>query len=119
MTHKEMTTNIRRRLKAEGVKARVDMTEACGVKYIRVFVPKPDGLFTEEEQRKIRFIAKLNRLTRARGSEIDVERMTDPQSMHFEFRADAYADVPEVVGRVAEAEEAAFNKWMEARYAQG
>lgn len=110
MTHKEMTASIRKRIKVAGIKARVDMAEACGVKYIRVFVPKFDATFTDDEQRKIRFIAKLNRLTRARRSEIDVERMTDPQSMHFEFHADLYADIPEVVGRVAEAEAAAFNK---------
>ena len=107
MTHKEMTANIRKRLKVEGVKARVDMIEACGVKCIRVFVPAFDATFTDEEQRKIRFIAKLNRLTRARRSEIDVERMTDPKSMHFEFHADLYGDIPEVVGRQPQP---AFNK---------
>lgn len=119
MTHKEMTANIRKRLRGEGVKARVDMSEACGVKYIRVFVIAPDLFFSESDQRTIRTIAKLNRLTRARRSEIDVERMTDPQSMHFEFHADLYDDVPNVVGRVQEAEQAAFNKRMEARYAKG
>lgn len=119
MDHKEMTANIRKRLQAEGVKARVDMAEACGVKYIRVYVTAPDLLFSENDQRTIRFIAKLNRLTRARRSEIDVERMTDPQSMHFEFHADLYDDVPDVVGMVQEAEQSAFNKRTEQRYAKG
>ena len=87
LTHKEMTAHLRKRIKVAGIKARVDMSEACGVKYIRVFVPAHDVTFTDAEQREIRFIAKCNKLTRARGEEIDVERMTDPMSMHFEFHA--------------------------------
>jgi sugar phosphate isomerase/epimerase len=114
MTHKEMTANIRKRLKVEGVKARVDMSEACGIKCIRVFVPAPDHMFSEDDQRTIRTIAKLNRLTRSRGSEIDVERMTDPQSMHFEFHPDVYADIPEVVGRQPQP---AYNKDEESAHA--
>ena len=85
LTHKEITAHIRSRIKAEKIKARVDMFATCGVKYIRVFVPAHDAVFSEENQRTIRNIAKCNNLTRARGEEIDVERMTDPQSMHFEF----------------------------------
>jgi hypothetical protein len=119
IAHKEIVAHIRKRIKAAGISARVTMSDSCGQSVVHVFTTGPDVLFTESEQREIRFIAKCCKLTRAYGAEIDVDRMTDPTGMRFEYHADAYADLPEVVGRVAEAEEAAFNKRMEARYAKG
>ena len=88
MTHKEMTAHIRYRVKVAGVKAKVKMAEPqIGDRQIRVACPAYDRPFTDDEQRQIRFIAKVNGLTRARGSEIDVERMTDPMEMVFYYHA--------------------------------
>lgn len=83
MTHKELAKHFRNRLRHEGIKARCDMMVSCGSKALRVFVPAFDATFSEDEQRVIRTIAKANGLTLVRGMEIDIERMTDPQSMHF------------------------------------
>lgn len=85
MSHKEMTSHIRKRVAASGIKARVMMRKYCGVRGISVVVPAYEIQFTESEQRKIRLIAKVNGLTRARGMEIDIERMTDPAQVNFEF----------------------------------
>ena len=85
MSHKEMTSHIRTRVAASGIKARVMMRNYCGVRGIAVVVPAYEIQFTESEQRGIRLIAKVNGLTRARGMEIDIERMTDPSQVNFEF----------------------------------
>lgn len=85
MSHKEMTSHIRTRVSASGIKARVMMRNYCGVRGIAVVVPAYEIQFTASEQREIRIIAKVNGLTRARGTEIDIERMTDPAQVNFEF----------------------------------
>jgi hypothetical protein len=43
--------------------------------------------FTEEEQREIRLIAKVNGLTHAQGLEIDIDQMTDPMQHTFQVPA--------------------------------
>lgn len=80
--HSEMTAHLRKRIAAEGIKARV--RKCPGHKTgIQVF-PVAYGLeFTETEQRFIRNLAKINGLTLVRGLEIDVERMTDGHGMDF------------------------------------
>lgn len=87
MNHKELTAHIRKRIKVAGIKALCEMQVSCGHKVIAISVPKYDVSFTDDEQRKIRHIAKCNRLTWVRGMEIDIEQMTDPQA--FKFYADA------------------------------
>jgi hypothetical protein len=87
MTHKEMTKHLRNRLKVAGIKARVAMCDSCGQPIIKVHPVSAEARFSDDEQRTIRHIAECNKLTRARGMEIDVERMTDPFGMRFEFRA--------------------------------
>ena len=89
MTHKEMTSHIRARVAASGIKARVMMRNYCGVRGIAVVTPAYEIEFTESEQREIRLIAKANGLTHARRSEIDLDRMTDPMQHNFEFHGAA------------------------------
>jgi len=89
MTHKEMTSHIRARVAASGIKARVMMRKYCGVRGIAVVTPAYEIEFTESEQREIRLIAKVNGLTHARRSEIDLDRMTDPMQHNFEFHGAA------------------------------
>lgn len=76
---KEMTAHLRNRIKAEGIKARVRFLGRS----IQVFPCAYGVEFSETEQRAIRFIAKVNKLTAIRGQEIDVDRMTDPHGMEF------------------------------------
>jgi hypothetical protein len=83
LNHKEMAAHLRKRIRQSGISARVKMNESCGYKYITVVVPCYGEEFTESEQREIRHIAKCNKLTRVRGSEINVDRMTDPIQMDF------------------------------------
>jgi hypothetical protein len=87
MSHKEITKHIRTRVAASGIKARVMMRNYCGVREIAVVTPAYEIEFTESEQREIRLIAKVNGLTHARRSEIDLGRMTDPMQHNFEFHA--------------------------------
>ncbi len=82
-TLKEMTANLRKRFKREKIKARVRMSPGASDPCIQVFGVTPEYVFSEHEQRTIRFIANCNRLTRPRGEPIDIERMTDPQHFHF------------------------------------
>lgn len=76
----EMAKHLRKRFKAEGIACRC---KKAGAKEIIVSVPAYGIEFSEDEQRKIRFIAKCNKLTSVRGLEIDIERMTDPHQIHF------------------------------------
>lgn len=78
---KQMTAHLRGRISHEGIKARVRMAPGGGS--IQVFPVAYDISFTEDEQRTIRFIAKVNKLTLVRGMEIQVEQMTDPSGMEF------------------------------------
>jgi len=83
MTHREMTKHIRTRIAKAGIKVRVRLYESCGDNYIQVFGVTPDAQFSEAEQREIRIIAQVNRLTLAQGMPIDLERMTN--STRFDF----------------------------------
>lgn len=83
MNHRELTQHIRGRIKAAGIKARVNMDVCCGSKKIIVYVTEPRAVFTDEEQRTIRLIAQCNRLTWVRGMQIDIEQMTNPQQFNF------------------------------------
>ena len=71
MNHKQMTAHIRNRIKVAGIKARVRLYAACGVRWIQVAGATSDQQFTAEEQRVINRIAKGNHLTGARGLEIN------------------------------------------------
>jgi hypothetical protein len=77
----EMAAHIRHLVKREGIKARVRVTP--GYSSIQVFPPKYEIEFSNEEQRKIRFIADCNKLTLVQGMKIDINRMTDPHGMQF------------------------------------
>jgi hypothetical protein len=85
MSHKEMTKHIRNRVAASGIKARVMMRNYCCVHGITVVTRAYDIEISESEQREIRLIAKANKLTGARGMEIDLDRMTDPMQHNFEY----------------------------------
>jgi len=88
MTHKELTAHIRNRIKAAGIKAKVRMIDGnAGAKVIQVNVPEYGMEFSHAEQREIRLIAQVNKLTLVRGMEIDLDRMTDPHSFDFYMRA--------------------------------
>jgi hypothetical protein len=91
LTHKEMAAHIRKRIKVAGIKARVQMREACGDQYIQVFGVTFDAEFTDQEQREIRQIAKTNGLTLAQGMEIDVEQMTNSKTFEFVFHGSKHA----------------------------
>ena len=81
--HKQLTAHVRRRLKAEGIKARCAMQAYCGQRVISIVPSTPDARFTDDEQRIIRTIADVNRLTGPRGLPIDLERMTDGPGAKF------------------------------------
>lgn len=86
LSHKEMTAHIRRRIKAYGIKANVRMQDCCGgAKVIQVNTPEYGLEFTEEQQRSIRHIASVNRLTWVKGLPIDVEQMTNPFDFNFYY----------------------------------
>jgi len=82
----ELTKHIRRRIKASGIRALCRHTKTCGSEFIRIDVPSCGTSFTESEQREIKLIAKVNKLTLAKGMEIDIEQMTNPKQ--FVFLAD-------------------------------
>lgn len=88
MDHKELTSHIRNRIKAAGIKAKCKMSISCGNRTIRIDAPAYDVLFTEEQQREIRLIAKCNRLKWVRGLEIDIEQMTNPHEFAFYMQED-------------------------------
>lgn len=81
---KEMTKHIRTVLSVEGITARVRLIPG-GKKGMQVFPTSYEAKFSEEEQKKIRTIAKANHLTLVRGIEIVIDRMTDPNGMEFYF----------------------------------
>lgn len=88
LTHKEITTHFRKRVKAAGINARIKMNEACGVKYVTVAVPSYEARFTSEELNEIGIIAQVLKLTGARGSEIDLSnivQLTGKTQWNFEF----------------------------------
>lgn len=73
--------HIRNRISAAGIKARVRIAPGGGS--LQVLAPAYGVVFSEEDQRQIRLIAKCNRLTWVRGMEINIEQMTNPQSFSF------------------------------------
>jgi len=84
-SHKEMTAHIRQRIAKAGIKASVSKYTSCGASWIRVAVTKADLNFTQLEQTAIKIIAKSNKLTKARGLEIDIYSSTNPQQFDFVF----------------------------------
>lgn len=88
MTHKEMTAKIRAALKSAGVNAKCNMSESCGIKYIRVCMMKFGDEWTSNEAYNIGCIAKENGLTGARKSAIDPENirlLVRKDQFNFEF----------------------------------
>jgi len=85
LTHKEMTANIRKLIKASHIKALVRKQECCGSKVIQVNCPAFGIDFTSEEQNSIRKIAVSNGLTWVRGMPIDVDQNTSPSVFNFYF----------------------------------
>lgn len=88
LTHKEMTAHIRKRIKAEGIKARVRLYTACGTRYIQVFTPTYESRFAADEIEKFCVIASVNKLTCAQGAAIDEKHervLTGKQTWNFEF----------------------------------
>ncbi len=85
MTLQETAKHFRNRLRHEGINAKCKCYTSCGVQWIQVNVPSFDAEFSEEQQRTIRLIAKVNKLTRARGMEIDLEQMTDSKVATFAY----------------------------------
>ena len=85
LSHKDMAAHIRGRIKQAGIKARVQMDDFCGVLWIKVIGVTFESQFSEDEQRTIRQIAKVNGLTWAQGMEIKIEQMTDAKGFHFVF----------------------------------
>lgn len=85
--HKTLTNHIRKRLKVEGINARVKMqTGNAGTKVIVVAVPSYDDRFTDDEINRICLCAKANGLTFVKGEEINPflqERLTDKQQWDF------------------------------------
>lgn len=81
MNLKETAAHIRKRLKHEGIKAKVRVAPGGGC--VQVNAPAYGVEFSEEEQRKIRFIATCLNLTGVRGTKIVIERMTNPYDFHF------------------------------------
>lgn len=77
----ESAKHIRGRIKQRGIKARVRIAPGGGC--IQVFSVEYGVQFTEEEQREIRLIGKLNGFTWVRGMPIDIEQMTNPFEFNF------------------------------------
>ena len=78
---KQLAAHIRSRIKAAGIKARVCVAQGGG--FVQVFAPACDVTFTEDEQREIRIIGKVNGCTWVQGMEICIEQMTNPYDFRF------------------------------------
>lgn len=86
LDHKAMTAHIRKRIKHEGIAARVRMVEACGSRIIQVFGVTYEALWNERELRLIARIARVNGLTFVRGIEITEDHCAEmTKRAHFEF----------------------------------
>jgi hypothetical protein len=91
LTHKEMTSHIRNRLKASKIPARVRLYTACSTNYIHIFGVKSDSVWTSKQAQEINLIAAVNNLTGARRSNIDHSDAYWSQvkewrgDFHFEF----------------------------------
>jgi hypothetical protein len=77
----DLTKHLRNRIKAAGIKALVHKSKSGNA--IHVWVPNYDVDFSEDQQRTIRQIAVVNRLSWVRGLPIDVEQMTNPKNFVF------------------------------------
>ena len=77
----KMAARIRNRIKKSGIKARVRVAPGGG--FVQVNAPAFDAKFNEEEQYQIRLIAKVHGMTYVRGEEIDLIRMTNPETFSF------------------------------------
>ena len=73
--------HIRSRIKHAGIKARVRVAPGGGS--IQVNAPTHETVFSNEDQREIRLIAKVNGFTWVRGMEIVLEQMTNPSTFNF------------------------------------
>lgn len=80
-----MTANIRKSIKAAGIKALVRKQEGCGSKVIQVNCPSFGVDFSAEDQRSIRSIAVEAGLTWVQRMEIDVDQNTNPSVFNFYF----------------------------------
>jgi len=88
LTHKEMTAHIRKRVKAEGIRARVRLSNSCGIRSIQIIVPSYDARFTPAEIKTLSHIADCNHLTGSRGRKIDPSHesiLTGKQQWDFEY----------------------------------
>ena len=84
LTATQMAAHIRKRIKLEGIKARVRVSPATAA--VQVIVPAHDARFTSDECRMIAFIAKCNKLTMVRGDAIDVDLHAQlTGAMQFDF----------------------------------
>lgn len=84
MNHKEMTAHIRRRLSVSGIKASCRKQTICGARIVSVSPPAHNVEFTEDEQRQILLIGKVNGLTLVRGLAIETEGpMVHPHGVDF------------------------------------
>lgn len=69
-----MTAHIRGRIKVAGISAGVRKYESCGCVWVQVYAKINKGEhFSDEEQKKIKLIAKSNGLTWPQGLEIDID----------------------------------------------
>jgi len=88
LTHKEMTTHIRSRIKASGIKARVIGQRICDENRITIATPSYEVRFTSKELRDIAIIASANRLTMVMGVAIDInhiDRLTAKNEFVFVY----------------------------------
>lgn len=72
-SHKEITAQIRKHLKAAGVQAKCKMVSFCGCHTVQVSVPKYDSRFTSEQIRGFVAAAKEMGMTASREMELDIE----------------------------------------------
>lgn len=86
MTHKEATTHVRGRIKAAGIKARCSKYTACGINYVCISTAKYEQSFTEEEQQALVLICQVNKLTGARGAQLQGHEIT-VHGGHLEYHA--------------------------------
>lgn len=87
LIHKEMTAHLRKRLKANDVKANCRLYVSCGSKWIQVYTTAAGIHFTPEESYAILELAKLFGLTFSRGLPIDgsLETLKLSEYQQFDF----------------------------------
>jgi len=84
MTTKEITAHIRKRLKHEGIAARVSFYKSCGACWVKVTCPAIDSPFSDEAQATIKHVARCNHLTMSRGQAIPEDHV-NPMDFHFVY----------------------------------